>query len=237
MFESLFGHSLKNTMVTKDRALPGRDTSPSPVPSAHAVLPVSLTGPFPAGAHTIYLGLGCFWGAEKEFWQTPGVISTSVGYQGGYTPNPTYEEVCTGQTGHTEVVKVVYDPAIVTDTEILAKFWESHDPTQGSRQGNDAGTQYRSAVYVTSPEQAVAAQRTLDSFQRSLCERGYGTITTEIRPATSAPSPADTESGELADSPAGPFYYAEGYHQQYLEKNPNGYCPIHSTGVACAISE
>ena len=224
MFESLFGSSLKTTMVAPERALAGRAESPMIIPSQHAVLPSSLTGPFPEGARTIYFGLGCFWGAEKEFWQMDGVISTAVGYQGGYSPHPTYEEVCSGLTGHTEVVKVVYDPAVISDAEILQKFWESHDPTQGFRQGNDAGTQYRSAVYFTTPEQQKLAQATLASFQESLAARGYGAITTEIR-----------ASGSEGERAAGPFYYAEDYHQQYLVKNPNGYCPITSTGVACQL--
>lgn len=224
MFEALFGSNLKTTMVSKDRALTGRPDSPVELPSTHAALGTPLTGPFPPTARTIYLGLGCFWGAEKEFWMTPGVLSTSVGYQGGFTPHPTYEEVCSGMTGHTEVVGVVYDPDVISDVQILQKFWESHDPTQGFRQGNDAGTQYRSAVYFASPQQQTAAQATLESFQASLAARGYGAITTEIRPA-----------GSEGDNSAGPYYFAEGYHQQYLIKNPNGYCPITSTGVPCTI--
>ena len=239
MFESLFGGNLKSTMVTADRALSGRPESPMVIPPRHAVLPTTLTGPFDPTAHTIYLGLGCFWGAEKEFWQTPGVISTAVGYQGGFTPHPTYEEVCSARTGHTEVVKVVYDPATISDAEILQKFWESHDPTQGFRQGNDTGTQYRSAVYYTTEEQRNLAASTLASFQGSLAQRGFGAITTEIRPVDSSigsevASEVDPSSGS-EQGPAGPFYYAEAVHQQYLEKNPNGYCPITSTGVACQI--
>lgn len=235
MFESLFGGNLKTTMVTADRALAGRTESPMVIPGRHAVLPATLTGPFDPSAHTIYLGLGCFWGAEKEFWQTPGVISTAVGYQGGFTPHPTYEEVCSARTGHTEIVKVVYDPAKISDAAILQKFWESHDPTQGFRQGNDSGTQYRSAVYYTTPEQRDLAVATLASFQDSLAKRGFGAITTEIRPVDSAvDSDNEAEPGD-EQGPAGPFYYAEALHQQYLDKNPNGYCPITSTGVACQI--
>lgn len=217
MFGSLFGSSLKTTMVSPERALSGRTTSPYSVPETHVVLGTPLAGPWPEGTRVIYLGLGCFWGAEKEFWQLPGVVTTAVGYQGGYTPNPLYEEVCTAMTGHAEIVMVAYDPAVVSDTDLLRTFWESHDPTQGFRQGNDVGTQYRSAVYWTTPEQRAAAEATLTAFQARLAERGFGGITTDVRAAEDA----------------GTFYYAEGYHQQYLEKNPGGYCPVHSTGVAC----
>lgn len=217
MFGSLFGSSLRTTMVTPERALSGRADAVYSVPETHTVLGTPLAGPWPEGTRVLYLGLGCFWGAEKEFWQLPGVVTTAVGYQGGFTQNPTYEEVCTAMTGHTETVLVAYDPAVVSDTEILRMFWESHDPTQGFRQGNDVGTQYRSAVYWTTPEQEVAARTTLDVFQQNLTARGFGQITTDLRPAEAA----------------GPFYYAEGYHQQYLDKNPSGYCPVHSTGVAC----
>lgn len=217
MFGSLFGSSLKTSMVSPERALSGRPTPAYTVPETHVVLGTPLAGPWPEGTQVIYLGLGCFWGAEKEFWQLPGVVTTAVGYQGGYTPNPLYEEVCTAMTGHVEMVMVAYDPAVVSDTDLLRTFWESHDPTQGFRQGNDVGTQYRSAVYWTTPAQRDAAEATLAAFQTKLAERGFGAITTDVRPAEEA----------------GPFYYAEGYHQQYLEKNPGGYCPVHSTGVAC----
>ena len=217
MFDGLFGSSLKTTMVTPERALPGRSEREYALPERHAVLDAPLQWDESDGMHTLYLGLGCFWGAEKEFWRMDGVVTTAVGYQGGYTQNPSYEEVCTGLTGHTEIVKVTYDPTQVSDTDILRAFWESHDPTQGFRQGNDVGTQYRSAVYFTSPEQESAAKSTLESFQSALEASGYGRITTEIKSA----------------SDAGEFYYAEPYHQQYLFKNPNGYCPVHSTGVAC----
>lgn len=223
MFAGLFGSSLKTTMVTPDRALPGREKRPFTLPERHAVLDAPLEGPFPDGAQVIYLGLGCFWGAEKEFWQLPGVISTSVGYQGGYTAHPTYDEVCTGMTGHTEIVRVVYDPQVISDRDVLRAFWESHDPTQGFRQGNDVGTQYRSAIYYTSAQQEELARETHESFQQSLQERGFGAITTQI---------ASAESRE--DGGVGEFYFAEENHQQYLHKNPGGYCPVHSTGVACA---
>ncbi|ROS78629.1 peptide-methionine (S)-S-oxide reductase MsrA [Cellulomonas sp. PhB143] len=221
MFESLFGSSLRSTMVTADRALRGRGAPPEQVPAAHAVLGTPLQGPWPEGTRVIYLGLGCFWGAEKEFWRLPGVVTTAVGYQGGFTPHPTYEEVCTARTGHAETVMVAYDPAKVSDAEVLAAFWEAHDPTQGYRQGNDVGTQYRSAVYWTTPEQEKAARATSAAFAKGLAEKGFGAITTELRSAEEA----------------GPFYYAEGYHQQYLYKNPNGYCPVHSTGVACRVPD
>jgi len=209
----LFGN--KTTMVSREEALPGRDT-PMPVPARHAVLDAPLTPPFPEGTEIADFALGCFWGAERKFWQTPGVVSTAVGYQGGYTPNPTYEEVCTGRTGHAEVVRVVYDPTKISYEELLKVFWEAHDPTQGMRQGNDIGTQYRSAVYTHSPEQEKAAIASRDAYQKVLTAAGYGRITTEI-------------------APAGPFYYAEDYHQQYLYKVPNGYCGIGGTGVACPV--
>jgi peptide-methionine (S)-S-oxide reductase len=210
----LFG--AKSTLPTPEQALPGR---PDPIvqPGRHAVLGTSLAPPYPAGAEVAEFALGCFWGAEKRFWQLPGVITTAVGYEGGLTPNPTYEEVCSGKTGHAEAVRVVFDPARVTYEDLLREFWEEHDPTQGMRQGNDVGTQYRSAVFVSSESQREAAQRTLESYQASLREAGYGEVTTEI-----------------AD--AGQFYFAEDYHQQYLHKNPNGYCPDHSTGVSCSIA-
>ncbi|GII99236.1 peptide-methionine (S)-S-oxide reductase [Sediminihabitans luteus] len=219
MFEALFGSSLKTQMVAPEKALAGRDTPPDVVPGTHAVLGTPLQGPWPEGTRVIYLGLGCFWGAEKAFWQLPGVVTTAVGYQGGYTPHPTYEEVCTARTGHTETVMVAYDPQVVSDAEILRAFWEEHDPTQGFRQGNDVGTQYRSAVYWTTPEQEKVVRETHETFAAKLAASGYGAITTELRPADEA----------------GQFYYAEGYHQQYLHKNPAGYCPTHSTGVACPV--
>ena len=223
MFQGLFGASLRSHMVSPERALAGRPERPFSLPARHRVFDTPLEGPFPDSSHVVYLGLGCFWGAEKELWQLPGVISTAVGYMGGYTPHPLYEEVCSGMTGHTEVVRVVYDPTVISDRNILVHFWESHDPTQGFRQGNDVGTQYRSAVYVTTTDQERLARETLMSFQRALEERGFGRITTQVAWAGS-----DHEDG------VGDFYFAEDYHQQYLVKNPQGYCPVHSTGVACS---
>tara|TARA_R110002020_G_scaffold47707_6_gene135824 strand:- start:1214 stop:1873 length:660 start_codon:yes stop_codon:yes gene_type:complete len=196
-------------------ALPGRDVQ-MPVAAEHFVNGAALKGPYPANAQTIYFGLGCFWGAERLFWQLPGVIVTAAGYQGGSTANPTYQEVCSGQTGHTEVVKVVFDPARIGLDSLLRTFWEEHDPTQGMRQGNDVGTQYRSAIYTTSPAQAEAVEQSRVAYQKALNDKGLGTITTEIR---SAPE----------------FYYAETYHQQYLAKNPAGYCGLQGTGVSCPI--
>ncbi|MFF0575116.1 peptide-methionine (S)-S-oxide reductase MsrA [Streptosporangium saharense] len=210
----LFGKD-KTTMVAPENALPGR-TTPIPVPERHAVLDAPLAPPYPEGTEIADFGLGCFWGAERKFWQTPGVVSTSVGYEGGYTPNPTYEEVCAGQTGHTEAVRVVFDPSRVSYEELLRVFWEAHDPTQGMRQGNDVGTQYRSAIYYHSPEQEKSAFASRDAYQKVLDEAGYGKITTEI-------------------APAGDYFYAEDYHQQYLYKVPNGYCGIGGTGVSCPV--
>lgn len=219
MFGSLFSPSARTTMVTPERALAGRPTRPYPVPATHAVLGTPLAGPWPEGTAVLHLALGCFWGAEKEMWELPGVVTTAAGYQGGYTPNPTYEEVCSGLTGHTETVLVAYDPAVLPHAELLRRFWTLHDPTQGFRQGNDVGTQYRSAVFTTTPEQADAAVATRELYAPELRRAGYGDITTEIRPAAEA----------------GPFFHAEEYHQQYLHKVPNGYCPVHSTGVACPL--
>ena len=205
----------KSRMVTAENALPGRDTE-MPVPDKHYVLGTPLRPPFPDGMETAVFGMGCFWGAERIFWQAPGVYTTAVGYAGGFTPNPTYEEVCSGSTGHAEVVLVVFDPTVTSFEEMLRLFWENHDPTQGMRQGNDVGTQYRSAVYYESPLQQAAAERTRETYAPLLRERGYGEVTTEI-------------------APAGPFYYAEDYHQQYLAKNPGGYCGLGGTGVSCPI--
>ncbi len=205
--------SRKLTIPTPDQALPGRPTR-IPVPPKHAVLGASLTPPFPEGLETAIFGLGCFWGAERKFWQTPGVYTTAVGYAAGHTPNPTYEEVCSGRTGHGEVVLVVFDPTVTSYEALLRIFWESHDPTQGMRQGNDVGTQYRSGIYVTSEAQRQAAEVSRDAYQRGLTAAGYGEITTEIVPAPE-------------------FFYAEDYHQQYLAKNPGGYCGIGGTGVSC----
>jgi peptide-methionine (S)-S-oxide reductase len=214
----LFG-SRKSTMVSPERALPGRKVRPYPVPARHAVLGTPLERPWPEGTEVLYLALGCFWGAEKEFWQQPGVVTTAVGYQGGITPNPTYEETCTAMTGHAETVLVAYDPKRTSAEKLLKVFWESHDPTQGNRQGNDIGTQYRSAVFWTTPQQQAAYESTKEAFGAALAAKRYGPITTEGRPA----------------SEAGEFYYAEDYHQQYLHKVPNGYCPVHGTGVSCRI--
>ena len=208
--------SKKTEMVGASGALAGRDARPFAVPARHFVLDTPLEPPYPDGLEVAYFALGCFWGAERRFWQVDGVFTTASGYQGGYTPNPTYEEVCTAKTGHAEVVKVVFDPAKVSYRDLLKVFWEAHDPTQGMRQGNDVGTQYRSAIYVTSDAQKQAAVETRDAFQPVLTGAGYGEITTEI-----------------AD--AGEFYYAEDYHQQYLAKNPNGYCGLGGTGQSCPV--
>jgi peptide-methionine (S)-S-oxide reductase len=205
----------KTTMPQPDDALPGRDTALI-ISDRHFVNGNTIVPPFPEGLATAVFGMGCFWGAERVFWQTPGVWSTAVGYGGGYTPNPTYEEVCTGRTGHTEVVLVVFDPAVVSYDQLLKVFWENHNPTQGMRQGNDMGTQYRSAVYVADDAQRLAAEASRTMYQERLSAARYGEITTEI-------------------GRAGPFYYAEGYHQQYLAKNRNGYCGLGGTGVACPI--
>ena len=214
-----FGSGLRSPMVSPERALTGRDAYPFQVPERHAVLGSALAGPWPDGTQVIHLALGCFWGAEKEMWELPGVVTTAAGYQGGYTRFPTYDETCTGLTGHTETVLVAYDPQVLPTAELLRTFWTLHDPTQGFRQGNDLGTMYRSAIFWTTPAQAEAAETTRELYEPELRRAGYGAITTEIRSAQDA----------------GPFYYAEEYHQQYLHKVPNGYCPVHSTGVACPI--
>jgi peptide-methionine (S)-S-oxide reductase len=207
--------SRKSEMVSAANALPGRST-PLRVPERHFVSGARLQPPFPAGLEEAVFGLGCFWGAERLFWNLPGVYSTSVGYAGGFTQNPSYEEVCSGRTGHTEVVSVIFDPAVTTYEAILKAFWEAHDPTQGMRQGNDVGTQYRSAIYLTNAAQREPAERSKRAYQARLSAAGHGTITTEIK-----------------DSQA--YFYAEDYHQQYLAKNPNGYCGIGGTGVSCPI--
>ncbi|HXI79376.1 MAG TPA: peptide-methionine (S)-S-oxide reductase MsrA [Verrucomicrobiae bacterium] len=200
------------SMPTADKALPGRSEPMALATDRHVVNGASLTGPWPDGTKTAIFALGCFWGAEKDFWETPGVISTAVGYAGGFTPNATYREVTTGQTGHAEAVLVAYDPSKVSFEQLLKVFWERHDPTQGNRQGNDMGTQYRSAIFTTDDAQQQAAEASRAMYQKQLTAAGYGQITTEIAPAP-------------------PFYYAEDYHQQYLAKNRNGYCPNHATGV------
>ncbi|MER7543522.1 peptide-methionine (S)-S-oxide reductase MsrA [Spirillospora sp. NPDC127506] len=210
----MFGFA-KTQMVSPEKALPGRD-EPIPVPPRHEVLDAPLAPPYPDGAEIAEFALGCFWGAERKFWQTPGVISTASGYEGGYTPNPTYAEVCSGLTGHAETVRVVYDPAKVTYDDLLRVFWESHDPTQGMRQGNDVGTQYRSVIFARTDVQQKAAEASRDAYQKVLTNAGYGPITTEITRA--------------AD-----FYYAEDYHQQYLAKNPDGYCGLGGTGLTCPV--
>jgi len=207
--------STKLKLPSREDALPGR-AEKMPVPARHTVLGTPLAPPFPPGTETALFGLGCFWGAEKKFWQTPGVVSTSVGYAGGLTPNPTYREVCSGLTGHNEVVRVVFDPHKVRYEDLLRVFWESHDPTQGMRQGNDVGTQYRSAIYWSGEEQRRAAESSREAYQRALTAAGRGEITTEITPAPE-------------------FYYAEEYHQQYLDKNPGGYCGLGGTGVSCPV--
>jgi len=208
---SLFRKSRE--LPTKEQALPGR-AAKMRVPEKHHVNGNPLSPPFPAGMEVAYFGLGCFWGAERVFWQLPGVYTTAVGYAGGETPNPSYEEVCSGRTGHTEAVLVVYDPKRVSYQQLLKTFWESHDPTQGMRQGNDVGTQYRSAIYWTTPEQQTLAEASRATYEGALKSARYGAITTEIRAAP-------------------PFYYAEDYHQQYLAKNPYGYCGLGGTGVRC----
>jgi peptide-methionine (S)-S-oxide reductase len=205
----------KTKLVDPADALPGRD-QPIAVPARHEVLGNLLTPPWPEGFQQIVVGMGCFWGAERVFWQAEGVWTTAVGYAGGFTPNPSYEEVCSARTGHTEAVLVVFDPSVTSYDEMLRLFWENHDPTQGMRQGNDVGTQYRSAVYTTSPEQAAAVDATKAAFGERLKEKGYGEISTEV-------------------APLGDFYYAEDYHQQYLAKVPNGYCGLGGTGVSCPI--
>jgi len=212
----LFGRD-KKQMVTEAEALPGQDT-PLPVSERHTVTGNRTVPPFPEGMRTAVFGMGCFWGAERIFWRTPGVYSTAVGYAGGYTPNPTYEAVCSGRTGHAEVVLVVFDPAQVSYADLLRVFWEGHDPTQGMRQGNDVGTQYRSAIYTADADQQAEAETSRSTYQQALKAAGHGEISTEIAPLRA-------------------FYYAEDYHQQYLSdaKNPYGYCGIGGTGVACPV--
>jgi peptide-methionine (S)-S-oxide reductase len=214
----LFTRRKKLELPTPEEALPGRAVQ-MPVPERHFVNGNPLVPPFPAGTEQAVFGMGCFWGAERKFWQAPGVYTTAVGYAGGITPNPSYEEVCSGLTGHTEVVLVVFDTAATSYEEMLRIFWENHDPTQGMRQGNDMGTQYRSAVYTYSDTQLAAAEASRDRYAQELAKAGYGEITTEI-----------AEAGR-----AGPFYYAEDYHQQYLAKVPNGYCGLGGTGVSCPV--
>lgn len=213
----MFGQFLRKpaTLPEATEALPGRADAMA-VPARHHVNGHPMTPPYPAGLEILDVGLGCFWGAERKFWKIPGVWVTAVGYQGGHTPNPTYEEVCSGRTGHTEAVRVVYDPAKIALNDLLRAFWEAHDPTQGMRQGNDVGTQYRSALYTHNAAQMEAVIASRDAYQARLSAAGYGPITTEIRAAPT-------------------FYFAEAYHQQYLAKNPNGYCGLGGTGVTCAL--
>jgi peptide-methionine (S)-S-oxide reductase len=213
---SVLFSSHKTKMIAADDALSGRESRPFAITNRHFVLGTPLEPPYPGTVEVAYFGMGCFWGAERIFWKLDGVVSTAVGYQGGHTPNPTYDEVCSARTGHAEVVKVVYDPERIAFDALLKVFWESHDPTQGMRQGGDVGTQYRSTIYTTTPGQLKAAEESRSLFQPSLKTAGYGDITAEI-------------------APAGEFFYAEDYHQQYLAKNPNGYCGISGTGVSCQI--
>jgi peptide-methionine (S)-S-oxide reductase len=215
ILDILFGDSAKLSMPSPAEALPGR---PDPIvaPGPHTVLGTPIGGPWPEGTRVATFALGCFWGAEKGYWQLPGVVSTAVGYADGLTPNPTYGEVCSGRTGHAEAVQIAFDPARTTYEQLLRHFWEQHDPTQGMRQGNDTGTQYRSAIFVHDASQRALAEASRDAYQAQLTAAGFGTITTEI-----------------VDAPT--FYFAEDYHQQYLDKNPHGYCPDHGTGVACPI--
>ena len=212
----MFLQRKKTQMPDESAALPGRDAPAFVVPKTHAVLGTRLQPPFPEGLETAIFGLGCFWGAERLFWKLDGVYSTSVGYSGGFTPNPTYEEVCSAMTGHAEVVQVVFDPSKISYGELLRVFFEEHDPTQGMRQGNDVGTQYRSAIYYTNDDQKRVAEEALQSYDDALRARGFSPVTTEI-------------------AAAGPYYYAEDYHQQYLHKVPNGYCGLKGTGVSCAL--
>ena len=206
----------KTKMIAPAKALPGREQPAFTIPERHAILGTPLEPPFPEGLSTAVFGLGCFWGAERKFWQIDGVYTTAVGYAGGFTPNPTYGEVCSGRTGHSEVVLVVFDPNKVSYRDLLRVFWEAHDPTQGMRHGNDVGTQYRSAIYYSDNEQRRAAEETRETYEQALEGDGYGPISTEIAPTV-------------------PFYYAEGYHQQYLHKVPNGYCGLGGTGVSCPV--
>ena len=215
----LFGSRAKTVMPTREEALPGRPTRPFAIAPRHTVLGTPLEGPWPEGTEVLYVAMGCFWGAERIFWRLPGVVTTAAGYMGGYTPNPTYDETCTGRTGHAETVLVAYDPSVTSPALLLKAFWENHDPTQGNRQGNDIGTAYRSAVYWTTPQQEQAARATRGAFQGELERVGAGEITTELASAEQA----------------GPFYYAEDYHQQYLDKNPGGYCNHGPNGLTCPV--
>ncbi len=215
----IFGARMQTAMVSREDAMEGHERPLYQVPATHTVLGTPLQGPWPEGTRTVFLAMGCFWGAERIFWRLPGVVTTAAGYMGGYSPNPTYDEVCTGRTGHTEAVIVAYDPKQISLERILAEFWENHDPTQGNRQGNDVGTQYRSAIYWSDPADAALVRASREAFNTVVREHGFGDITTELAPAADA----------------GTFYYAEGYHQQYLDKNPGGYCNHGPNGMSCPI--
>lgn len=215
----LFSSRDKLRTITADEALPGRDYRPFSLAGTHTVLHTPIEGPWPAGTEVLYIAMGCFWGAERIMWRLPGIVTTAVGYMGGYTPNPTYEEACTGRTGHTEAVLVAYDPAQTSPELILKAFWENHDPTTANRQGNDVGTQYRSAIYWTTPQQEAAARATREAFQGELTSHGFGEISTQLASAEAV----------------GPFWYAEDYHQQYLDKNPGGYCNHGPNGLTCPV--
>ncbi len=215
----LFGSRAKTTLPSADEALPGREHRPFHVPTTHEVLGTPLEGPWPEGTEVLYVAMGCFWGVERIFWRLPGVVTTAAGYMGGFTANPTYEETCTGRTGHAEAVLVAYDPSVTSPEMLLKAFWENHDPTQGNRQGNDIGTAYRSAIFWTTPGQEAAARATRSAFQEVLTRAGRGEITTTLAPA----------------EVAGTFWYAEDYHQQYLHKNPNGYCNHGPNGLTCPV--
>lgn len=215
----MFGSRAKTTLPTAADALPGRESRPFTVPATHAVLGTSLEGPWPEGTEVLYVAMGCFWGTERIFWQLPGVVTTAAGYMGGFTPNPTYEETCTGRTGHAESVLVAYDPTKTNPDLLLKAFWENHDPTTANRQGNDIGTAYRSAIFWTTPEQEAAARTTREAFQGELTRVNAGEISTQLTPAEDV----------------GPFWYAEDYHQQYLHKNPNGYCNHGPNGLTCPV--
>ena len=243
MFDAFFNRQV--TPVTREAALPGRDAALPSIPQTNIVTGTSMHE-FPEGTELLYVGMGCFWGVERIFWRLPGVVSTAAGYAGGYTPNPTYEETCTGRTGHTEAVLIAYDPIVTTGEQLLKAFWENHNPTTANRQGNDVGTQYRSAIYWTTPAQRDAALATRAAFQSELDRVGAGLATTEIRPfsaeaersASKAPATVDDDHeypGSGFEGPAGPFYYAEDYHQQYLQKNPGGYCNHGPNGLTCSI--
>ncbi len=215
----MFGSRAKTTLPTAENALQGRSTRPFHLDGTHTVLKTAIEGPWPAGTEVLHVAMGCFWGAERIFWRQPGVVTTAAGYMGGITPHPTYEESCTGLTGHTEAVLVAYDPQRTSPELLLKQFWENHDPTQGNRQGNDIGTAYRSAIYWTTPDQQRAAEATREAFQDVLTDHGFKTITTELRSAEDA----------------GTFYYAEDHHQQYLDKNPGGYCNHGPNGMTCPV--